>query len=165
MITVTLTWSEMKFGADVGVMRRVSAIVRDRKEFYGQPEINEYDRDVLGAQSELAVAKGLNLFWSGALGDTKAKDVGGFIQVRANKKRHHRLTLHPSDDDGDPFVCVFCQAPRFHLLGWVWASAGKLTDYWKDGLPNRPAFWVPLEKLEPAETLHQLVSARLRAAQ
>ena len=150
---VTLTWAEMKLGGDVGLMRRVSAIIRERKEPFGQPEINEYDRDVLGSQAELAVAKGMNLFWSGALGDLRAKDVGGILQVRANKRKHHRLTLHKSDPDDDPFVCVYCDAPRFYLLGWTFGKDGKRVEYWGDGLPGRPAFFVPLDKLRPMPEL------------
>jgi hypothetical protein len=129
----------------------ISKGVRDK---YGAPNTNQgWELHIAGCLGEVATAKYLNLFWCGSLGDYSAKDVGGLVQVRTRQRSDYELPLHPPDSDSDPFVLCFVRPPIVELKGWILGSEGKLPEYWKDPAGNRPAFFVPHDKLRPMPDL------------
>lgn len=158
---VVLNWAQMKLGAEVGMMRSLSAIFNDREGRYGAETGASWQKDVTSAQAEMAVAKHFNLYWDGAIGDFGAKDVGGIIQVRSSEKPDHDLCLHPQDLDNDPFVSVLVEGRRFTLHGWAFAEQGKKKKFWRDGLKGRPAFWMPRSALSPIDSLWPVLRDRL----
>ena len=107
--------------------------------------------------AEMAVAKYLNLYWSGALGDYKARDVGGMVEVRARSSMDWDLLVHPEDADDLPFVLVVPQPPIFVIRGWMFARDAKQSQFWSDPARGRAAFFVPVDKLRPMSELKDWV--------
>jgi hypothetical protein len=153
---IKLTYAQISMAAYVGVMRRTSNLKRGVAPKYGATNgPGSWDLEVISCCAELAVAKYLNLFWCGSIGDFAAKDVGRLVQVRSTDKPTHRLILHPRDDDRDPFVlAIMIGADTFDLCGWIFAREGKCDAFWCDPSgTGRPAFFVPNEKLRPMAQL------------
>lgn len=156
---VTLTWSEMMQAHYVAGQRIAMNIKNGAQQRFGAD--NGRDSDALhltACRGELAVAKALNLFWSGSLGDYQAVDVGGLVEVRAvNSKPGRRLSLIVHDDDKDdrPYVLADTgHAPAIDLRGWMLARDAKRREWWADPSgKNRPAYFVPIDALHPLETL------------
>ena len=146
---VTLTWSELRSAAMVGVTRRVQDMAKGLKDAHGASDGDRWDRDIEGAAGEMAFAKWANMFWSGALGDLKADDVGD-VQIRTSAYASGRLILHPADPDDRIFVLVTGIGPRYTLRGWLHANEGKAPHFWQDPTgKNRHAFFVPGASLRP----------------
>jgi len=152
---VTLTWSEVMQAAMVGVMRRVTDLRDKRRGAYNIAEdAPVWDIDIEGACGEMAAAKVLNVFWSGAHGQLRVADVGGRFQVRTRSKLTYELPLHPEDADDAVFVLVLGRAPHYNVKGWMYARDGKLPEYWDDPSgQNRPAFFVPRKLLLPLDEI------------
>lgn len=142
---VELTHSEILLAYTMAGQIQAQNLTVERKPRYGADD-NNFHSVVIGCLGELAVAKALNRFWSGNLGNLKAKDVGG-IQVRASD-RHNSLILHHPDADDDRFIFVRLFKNRATLAGWTFGRDGKKECYWRDDIP-RPAFFIPSEKLNP----------------
>ena len=151
-IRVQLTWPEVYLAAHVGSLRNVQSL-RDCEPAYGCELDNTWTYNIEGTAGELAVAKHLNLFWSGAIGNRKAHDVGGY-QVRTNTSRRlDDMRLHPPDKDDHVFISVLSFLPVFVICGWILARDGKRREWWREGSPKRPCFWVPRRFLRPMAEL------------
>lgn len=146
---VSLSESEIQLAYMVAGQRRGQNARLGRTPRYGAG-VEDWKIDIIGCLGELAVAKATNKFWSGSLGNLKAKDVGG-IQVRATDYPQGRLILHPADADDDRFVLVRIAGTECDLRGWVFGKDGKQQKYWVENDPKwpklRPAFFVPDESL------------------
>lgn len=142
IVPVRLTWSELMQAAQVGVMRQVQNLREGRVDRYGASDLNGWTPHIEGAIGEMAVAKWMGLYWSGALGDLDADDVGQ-LQVRASAGQSARLILHPSDPDDRAFVLVTGRGPAVQINGWIVAEDGKQQQWWTDPAGGRPAFFVP----------------------
>ncbi|MEI6282060.1 MAG: hypothetical protein WCP82_05000 [Alphaproteobacteria bacterium] len=151
---VELSAPEMFLATMVGCARQwqnVDAGRQDRYGFEGDPWASHIE----SSRAECAVAKALNVFWSGSVGNLKAADVGK-VQVR---HRIHdleqpigriSLTLHPRDNDGDLFVLVCGRRGKYKIMGFLRAEQGKKPKYWCDPTGRgRPAFFVPADLLIP----------------
>lgn len=152
-IRVDLTPFNLVYAGLVGVSRQVKGV--KKKGTYGVKNFKDgWQNNCDGATGECAIAKWLNVFWDGALGDFRAKDVGGRYQARTTPYDWGDMILHPDDADDDVFILVLSHnAPAYYLKGWVYGREGKLEKYWRDGEKNRPAFFVPQGMLEPMSTL------------
>lgn len=155
-ITVTLAWSEVMQAALVAQMRRVQNMAAGRNARFGAERGDGWGYDIEGACGEMAVAKHFGLYWSGAVGNLRAPDVGP-LQVRTRAKPYHDLILHPSDANDDAFVLVTGLAPTFRLIGWTVGHDGKRDEYWADPAGGRPAFFVPQAALKPIAALRQIL--------
>ena len=155
---VTLTWPELQIAAMIGVQRHVMNLKEDWKDFTNKPADRNWQNHVEGAAGEMAVAKAFGFYWSGSVGDRKAKDVGG-LQVRTRSRTDYDLILHDHDNDGDRFVLVVGLAPRFSLVGWIYGHEGKKREYWKDPARERPAYFVPQAVLHSMDELMSLMFA------
>jgi hypothetical protein len=157
------TWAQLKLGAEVGVMRTLSAIMNNRASRgvntsdLKRKHCETYTDNIIGAQAELITAQHYNLFWDGRLGDLEAADVGGLLQVRGSTRLDHDLCLHEWDNDDDPYVSVLVDGDRFVLHGWFFGHEGKRTKFWRDGAKGWPAFWVPRELLHDLDDLSRWV--------
>jgi len=154
VITVDLTWGEVFQAGLIALMRMVKNLQVGAKERYGAQGIS-LDYDFNGCLGELALAKWTDTFWSGSLGNYRARDVGVW-QVRAAGRLDGRLILHPPDSDDDQFVLALVphdMLPRVFLRGWTRGRDGKRQEYWTDPNTGRPAFFVPQEILLDMEEL------------
>lgn len=148
-MNVELTWPEVLQAAHVGVLRQVFALRHDKQDRYGCAD--SWTSHINGACGELAAAKALGLFWSGAIGDLRARDVGPY-QIRATERLDGCLILHPDDDDNHPFVLVVGSGQHYRLAGWILAREGKQDCWWRG---PRPAWFVPQSELQPMATLQR----------
>lgn len=157
---VTLSWAEMQLAYMVAGQRRIMNMKKKLPGKYGAPEREGSEElDLVAARGEMAVAKALNLYWTGTVGDYGAVDVGGLVEVRSRTKDWHSLILHPSDRDDLPFVLAdVSDPPRVRLAGWIYAKDGKQDKFWSDPSgKNRPAFFIEQKHLRPLEELVKIV--------
>jgi hypothetical protein len=155
VITVDLTWGEVFQAGLIALMRMIKNLQVGAKERYGAQGIS-LDYNFNGCLGEIALAKWTDTFWSGSLGNYRAKDVGDRWQVRAASSPAGRLILHPEDSDDDQFVLALVpheSLPRVVLRGWTRGRDGKREEYWADPKTGRPAFFVPQEVLLAMEDL------------
>jgi hypothetical protein len=134
------------------MMRQIQNLKAGRKDRYGASTVDGWSLHMQGALGELVVAKLTGRFWSGAVGDLKADDVGE-LQVRTSEGLNNRLILHPSDPDDRAFVLVLGAPPTFKVPGWIMGRDGKNDDFFSDPRGDRPAFFVPQHVLLPIDTL------------
>lgn len=159
---VALTYAEMQLAFTVAAQRQVMNMKLGAKHKYGANDATGMALNMMGCAGEMAVAKGLNLFWSGSVGDYDAVDVGGKVEVRSVSRPTDCLILHPDDRDGMPFVLCYNEpgTPKFNLLGWVWGKQGKDEKFWRDPQgTGRHAFFVPQAELFRCEELAEQVHA------
>lgn len=155
--SITLTPHNLFFAGLVGVSRHVKDL--GRKTNHGADKIKDgFQNDCVGACGEMVVAKWLDAFWDGAMGNFRAKDAGG-LQVRTSTLAIASLILHPEDQSHDIFILVLAhQSPTFRLAGWLHGLDGKNRKYWRDGQKGRPAFFVPQADLKPMAELRSLLN-------
>jgi hypothetical protein len=157
-ITITLTWAEMLIAANIGVMRNVQSLKLGRgrmdsltTQFGGMDYA--WSTNIEGAAGEMAVAKHLGLFWSGAVGDIKANDVGPY-QVKTNTSRKwDDLILRDWNDPNKIYIGVLSFVPKFVITGWIAGSDGMKKEFHRDGVPGMPAYFVPRSLLKPMSDL------------
>lgn len=143
-IEVLLTKPELRIARVVADGREEGAQAHGWKHTaHGEGIVNGYVSHYLGARGEMALAKALNIYWSGTVGQLGCRDVGPF-QVRASDKFTSRLILHPNDCDAHVFFLVTgtSQEPAtdlFVIHGWLNASEGKKDEYWCD--PTKEDRW------------------------
>ena len=155
-MNVKLTPHEMYLAASVGMMRQVTNIRDGRQHKYGADPKEGWTVNIEGACGEAAVAKALGIYWNGALGNFKAKDVGAH-QVRMTRHPGGHLLLHKEDADEDLFLLVTGFTGDYVIRGWIQCFEGKKEEYWKSefGRPDRSCYWVPQEALNPMDTMEQ----------
>ena len=152
---VVLTESEILHAGFIAAQRQAQNLSKGRADAYGAKRGNGLDLHFQGCMGEIALAKGLNLFWSGQLGNLRASDVSKF-QVRATTLSGVRgpegnLLLHPNDSGADCFVLVRLDGARADLRGYILGSNGKKEEFWKpDGWTSgwRACFRVPEGSLQ-----------------
>jgi len=148
-VEVTLDPHEFLYAAMVGVTRQIGNLRGRRQNRYGAEHEDPWRLHIEGACGEMAVARHLGRYWSGALGNLKAADIGIGVQVRTRSQPDYDLILHPEDPDDDAFVLVTGCAPRFTLRGWIYGRDGKDDRWWQDPAGGRPAYFVPQSVLRP----------------
>ena len=160
-MNVTLTWAEMMLAYHVAAQRRIMNMKKGLAGKYGAPEKEGSEElDIVSTRGEMAVAKGLNLYWSGSVGDYGAIDVGGLVEVRTRTQNWHSLILHKADKDHLPYVLVDAsKTPNFRLVGWLLGKDGKKDQYWSDpSKKNRHAFFVKQEYLLPMNEIFGIIN-------
>jgi len=140
-----------------GVMRRISAIQKQRSPQHGIRPDAEWQADIEGILGEYALAKYLNRFWSPIVGrlDTDMGDVHGF-QVRATPWRNGCLIINKKDPDDDVFILVTGEnttGKRWTLRGWLYGRDAKNERFWTAKQKDRYAYFVPQDQLQPLETM------------
>lgn len=152
---VSLSESECRQAAYVGLNRRLGAMRAGSTEVYGSVAGGDYwTVDIEAAAGELAVAKALGVFWcpkDSAEEDRQAGDVAG-LQVRHTRRLSGSLICHNRDRDQDRFVLVLGAMPSFRVAGWIDAKSAKSEEFWREDVP-RAAFFVPQHKLFSLESL------------
>jgi hypothetical protein len=153
-IIIRLSWTEVLVAASVGCMRNVQCLRGKWQPGAAQGLHNTWTPNIEGAAGEAAVAKHLDLFWCGAVGDVKADDVGSY-QVRTNTSRKlDDLILRPQDRDDRIYISVLSFLPEFIICGWITGADGKQAEWLRNGSSDRPpCYFVPRSALHPLATL------------
>jgi len=132
---------EMLLAAHAGIMRQVENLKRNRTPHYGAKNTNDWQLHIEGCMGEFALAKFLNIRWSGK-GRLRAPDVGD-VDVRTRSRDFYELILHPNDPDDRVFWLLCGVNGRYTVKGWIRGRDGKKQEFWKDPAKGRPAFFVP----------------------
>jgi len=145
---IQLSNTEFLNAINVGVFRQFSSLKKGLKDAHGANKDNGWDMHIEGACGEAAVAKALNIYWSGTVDTFKrGGDLGSFIQVRTRSKNYYELIVRKDDRDDDVFVLVTGKAPSFNVVGWILGKDAKNPE-WIQTYGGREAAWfVPHEKL------------------
>lgn len=150
MTQVTLTPREVAYAATAGIYRYMAAVRRQRPQMEGQPARGRWDTDIEGCCAEMALAKCLDRYWSGA---SETGDVGRY-EVRSSPYPDAHLIILERDADDAPFVLVTGNAPDFQVRGWILGRDAKRDHYYRGGAcGHKPAYWVPQSALEPISEL------------
>ena len=150
-VDITLSPWDIMLAAQAGVQRQVENLSLGRKHAYGLlSNENDWQYSIEGCLGEFALAKFLGVNWPGK-NRIGAADVGD-VDVRTSAHEHGALLLHPPDPDDRPFWLLTGLNGNYVVHGWIHARDGKLPEYWRDPTGNRPAFFVPQSKLNPAES-------------
>lgn len=152
LIEITLTASEIRMAATVGIERQMSALKRNLKNANGYNGKDVWDKHIKGALGELAVAKHLGVFYRGDVDTFKKPDVGAF-QIRYTQMDPPALIIRPGDNDDEKFICVTGDAPTLQVHGWILAKEGKNKKWSKAPNGRPPAYFIPLDQLHPMETI------------
>ena len=152
-MNVILSPHELYLAASIDMMRQVQNVRQKRSHRHGADPTQAWSMHIEGACGEAAAAKALGIYWSGAIGDHKAKDVGAH-QVRTTHRADGSLLLHKDDPDADLFVLVTGFAGDYQIRGWIQGFEGKKEEYWQT-FSGRPCFFVPQEALKPMDTMGQ----------
>ena len=150
---IEISPAEMRMAAEMGISRQISNLAQGRPDAHGCALNVGWQVHIEGCCGELAVAKYLDRYWNGNFEDLKADDVGPY-QVRTADNHNKRLILHDRDPDDRIFILITGLAPKYIIQGWVRAEDGKKKEFWADpSRQNRPAYFVPLDCLNPISDL------------
>lgn len=147
---VELTWREIAAGAREGASRQILNLARGIPDGNNGPtcshcgaSLKDWQRDIEGALAELAVAKYLNQYWTGASGK-RAPDVGRFVEVKWIHAPDHRLIIQKQNADDRIYILVYGHNGRYHLKGWIYGSQAKRDKFLADPTgKNRQAYFIP----------------------
>ena len=152
---VELTSEEMLTAAITGARRRISSLVRGRKDKTGWTKgVDYWGSDVEACGAEMAVAKMFDAYWHGVHADTAMfyeGDVRGW-EVRWTKYKNGSLIVSPDDPDERCYILVTGMMPRYDVKGWI-AGANAMKKKWlRTPDPDRPPkYWVEQKFLLPFE--------------
>jgi hypothetical protein len=152
MIPIELSWAELWLAINAGVLRRLNGVRNHREEPYGARPAAAWNDDINGCIAELALAKYLDIFWSGTVGRLDLPDVGR-LQVRSKTEEGHRLVVLRSDKDAQVFVSVLVGIPVCHLCGWMLARDAKRAEWLLPAADKPDRFFVPNGCLEQMQQL------------
>src|SRR4029077_16732613 len=126
VVRVHLSWAEILLAANVGCMRNEQSLKLGRQPGNGAGVANTWTLNIEGSAGEMAIAKYFGVFWSGAIGDIMAADIGCRYQVKTNtSRRFDDLVIRQSDPDDCLYILVLSFLPDFILAGWASASDAK----------------------------------------
>ena len=149
-VPTVMTTGEMRLAAHVGCERRIAHIARKSKDKRLAPP-DYWGNEIEGAGAELETAKFFDRFWCGVNGPDLAGDVGPY-HVRSTRNLGGCLSLHKTDPDEAPFICVVGAMPDLRIVGWAFAHEGKQERYWRTDIPA-PCYLVPQRVLRPMAEL------------
>lgn len=142
---IQLSSSELYVGSQVGIIRQVQNLRKDRKPGHGAPTNNDWQWHIEGALGELALSKYLDVRWD-FVGKLRQPDVG-IVDVRTRSRHNYELPIHHIDDDDRRIWLLTGLNGIYTVHGWILAKEGKQEKWWKDPGTGRPAFFVPQEAL------------------
>jgi hypothetical protein len=145
---VVLTPSEILMAATIGLMRHIASVKAGLPDRNGH-EGAGWNLHIEGACGELAVAKGLGLYWTGGINTFKGSGDVGKIQVRTRSKPEYELIIRPDDDEDATFVLVTGLCPAYDIVGKIVARDGKRQEWLCEHGDRPPAWFVPQKALEP----------------
>lgn len=128
---IALTYDEVCLACFHGLMRRMAKI-RGQRGDRPQGERSTWENEMEGSCAEMAYNKIHNVFWAGLAG-LRATDAGRGDEVRWTRHENTGgLIVYRHDDDEKRYVLMDGFAPRFRIIGWLYASEGKRDEFWDD---------------------------------
>jgi hypothetical protein len=149
IISVTLSLREKQIAWFVAKLRNKGGRTANAN---GGKYGNDKDTLILhyiGCLGEMACAKGLNRYWSGAgQGFHDDDDVGG-LQARVTAHQNGCLLLRESDANDKPHFLVVGERGEYSIVGWAFGYEVKQEKY-RSAPAGRPsAFFCPQQSLRP----------------
>ncbi len=154
-VEVTLDQREILLAADLGVRRQVAAMLSGRQDSFGfeRGGKDPWRAHIEGVAGELAVAKVLNVFWTGTINTYRSRADVGSLEVKTRSKPDYELLVRPHDRDDAAFVLVTGEIPTYTVVGWILARDAK-RPVWLQMYGGRPpAYFVPHDALHPMAAL------------
>lgn len=160
---VKLTPGEMFIATTVGSGRQWQSSYKTEhtKDWTG----DLWATNIEAARAEMAVAKGLNRYWSGALRDFRltdgaVADVGEF-EVRthvadlqdANYCNRLHLIIRPRDNNDAKFILVLGRRGDYVLKGWMGGKDAKVSKYLRNPDGRGDAWFVPIDQLKSMDLI------------
>jgi len=150
-IDVTLSFHEIAYAAQAGIMRRIDSMEKNLQKIQ-QAETSGWNIDIDGACAELAVAKALNMHWGGHVGSFKAPDVGE-LHIRSTNHANGQLIIRKNDPDEYVYMLVICKCPDYKIIGGMSGRKAKAREITK-GLNGKMDCWfIPQDDLFTAEEI------------
>lgn len=140
--------------SEIGRLRRLTSLRHGRQNQHGFAG-EGWNIDIEGACGELAVAKVLNLYWSGGIDTFKGYDIGTF-QVRTTPSHSNSLIVRPPDPESHRYVLVTGLCPDYCIHGWLHGYEAKQARWLRGHNGRPPAYFVPSSALHPIDELPQL---------
>lgn len=157
-VEVVLTWAEMLIAAHVGSMRNVQSMKLGRGRIasvthqFGGMDF-AWSSNIEGAAGEMVVAKHLDRYWAGAIGDIHADDVGPY-QVKTNTSRKwDDLIIRKWNKPERVYISVLSFVPSFVITGWIWGADVMKDEYYREGTLGMPAYFIPRSLLKKMSDL------------
>tara|TARA_R110000803_G_scaffold72533_2_gene136219 strand:- start:548 stop:1060 length:513 start_codon:yes stop_codon:yes gene_type:complete len=151
-VDVKLTAAEVLLASHVGCMRNVQSLKMANEPEH--PDEKEWwNTNIIGALGELVIAKHFNLFWTGAVGDWKARDVYG-LEVKTNQliyPRKNILMIKKKRAKPDaPYFLVAGSDFNYRIFGWIHGSDIIKEERFSDPCgKNRPCYHMDATELNP----------------
>lgn len=152
---VTLTERDEQLARKIGQARQ------DMNERGGRGDghialSDPFEVHVRGALGELVVAKALKHPWANRYFEERLwqqqrrnHDVGPF-EITTTHHADGRLIVQDNDPEDVPFILVRTHLrPVYVIVGWLYGREGKHPHYWIEGRYDKPAFYVPNDRLRP----------------
>lgn len=142
----------------VGVHRQLDNIAARRQGRNGEKGEHDWQLHIEGAMGEAVIAKWLNLYWSGSVGDLGSADVGKY-QVRTTSYANGSLILHPWDLDDAIYFLVVGKNGAYSVPGFVRGRDGKRKEFWRDPTNSgRAAYFVPRSALTSPQQISEVMT-------
>lgn len=153
MIEIRLKPSEIHHAANVGVLRMLNVIARERNDPHGGGIKNEWQRHITGALGEYVISKHTGVFWNPNVGTINhAADVG-LDDVRLTTNPGFGLKVQKSDPDDRKCWSVYMNRDLFVVRGWAFYHEGKKAEYWAKITSTYSSYVIPVDKLHaPTDT-------------
>ena len=152
--SIHLSPAEIQAAAYVGLSRQVQNVVNGRIRAYGQKSDLSWERHIEGALGEAALAKYLNLYWSGLEG-MRSPDVGRSIEVRVTTNHSYNLYVRPHNEGLYYFLLTGCNGD-YYIRGWLPIEEIKKEKYLRRVDGRVDLYLVPQKDLYPAERFSTL---------
>lgn len=105
---------------------------------------------IQGCRGECAVAKALNVYWTGAGVDYAHEEDVGRLQVRTTHHRNGCLLHRPNEGHlEDPWALVIGEADTYHLAGWLYGHECRREEWLRAPAGRPAAYFVPQAALTP----------------
>ena len=151
-IGINQTPAQMLTAMHVAAMWQVQNTKNGAKHRYGYDGLDSLTIAAEACMAEMAVAKWMDRFWCGKVGNGDAGDLTG-MEVRHTTHDGGHLIVHPGDNDLARFVLVTGSMGKYRLRGMIMGRDAKQTRYWKELQAGRPAYCVPQADLAPVERI------------
>ena len=136
---VALEKYELLVAAEVGMRRNVISMQSKENNKVNNKDFG-WHTDIESACGEMAVAKGLGIYWDGSVNTFKKPDVGNY-QVRHTQKADGKLIVRPKDSDKETYILVTGTSPTFNIVGWIQGADAKQDEHIFKGYNGMPDAW------------------------
>jgi hypothetical protein len=145
--------AEMNYAGHVGVLRHIHALRSGYEDKNNGQRDDGWTRDIDGAIAEQQVCKWLGVYWHPTIGDIRRIDIDDRFQCKCTGRRWTDGIIRKSDPEEYPYIFVISFCPVFKVTGWLWGYEARQPQWWREGIPGRPAWFVPVGEHRSIETL------------